>query len=163
LLGLSKILLNEIAGFLRPFRGVAAVCVSAAELPMIPRPWERESMTLRATTTRPAAPFASWTAPAKRSGDGAFARTHGPRAFEDPCPSESGVALVDFAAEDAEDAEFGAAEGGGAAIPAGDGGDGHGSGVRRCGGIAGTEAREGRLRCGGSLTLRAGHGLGQGC
>jgi hypothetical protein len=43
--------------------------------------------------TRPAIPFASWTAPAKRSGDGAFARTREPRARADHRPHESGVAL----------------------------------------------------------------------
>jgi len=47
---------------------------------------------IRATPTRPAIPFASWTAPAKRSDDGAFARTREPRAFADRRPHESGVA-----------------------------------------------------------------------
>jgi hypothetical protein len=47
----------------------------------------------RVIPTRPAILFVSWTAPAKRSGDGAFARTRGPRAFEDRCPHESSVAL----------------------------------------------------------------------
>jgi hypothetical protein len=37
--------------------------------------------------------FASWTAPAKHSDGGAFARTHELRAFENRCPHESGVAL----------------------------------------------------------------------
>jgi hypothetical protein len=44
-------------------------------------------------TTRPPIPFASWTAPAKRSGDGAFARTRNPQAFENHRPHESSVAL----------------------------------------------------------------------
>jgi len=41
----------------------------------------------------PASRGASWTAPAKRSGDGAFARTRGLRAFENRRTHESGVAL----------------------------------------------------------------------
>ncbi len=50
-------------------------------------------MTPRAVPTRSASPFASWSAPAERSGDGAFVRTREPRAFEDLRPHESGVAL----------------------------------------------------------------------
>jgi hypothetical protein len=52
-----------------------------------------QSVTFLAISTRLASPFASWTAPAKRSGDGAFARTRQPRAFERRRPHESGVAL----------------------------------------------------------------------
>ena len=47
----------------------------------------------RAIRTRLVVPFASWTAPAKRSDDGAFARTRDPRTFERRRPPESGVAL----------------------------------------------------------------------
>jgi len=51
------------------------------------------STTFRAIPARSPNPFVSWTAPAKRSGDGAFVRTHAPRAFADRRPHESGVAL----------------------------------------------------------------------
>jgi hypothetical protein len=57
-----------------------------------PRRTQPRSGTPRAITTRPAIPFASWTAPAKRSGDGAFARTRGPRTFANRRPHESRVA-----------------------------------------------------------------------
>jgi len=55
--------------------------------------WATCRPTLRAIPARPAFQFASWTAPAKRSVDGAFARPQEPRAFEDRRPHESGVAL----------------------------------------------------------------------
>ncbi len=57
------------------------------------RPVAALHMTPHANPPRPATPFASWTAPAKRSGDGAFARTRDPRTFEHRCPHESGVPL----------------------------------------------------------------------
>jgi hypothetical protein len=62
----------------------------------LPVPKRGHVRTLRDTpqnSTRLAIPTTSWTAPAKRSGDGAFARTREPRAFECHHPHESGVAL----------------------------------------------------------------------
>jgi hypothetical protein len=52
-----------------------------------------QAITLLVVSTRPATPFASWTAPAERGGDGAFARTRGPQASAVRRPHESGVAL----------------------------------------------------------------------
>jgi len=55
-----------------------------------------QSKTLRAISPRLASLFASWTASAKRSGAGAFARTRDSRAFEDRCPQESVPTRRDF-------------------------------------------------------------------